>query len=296
MKEKITFEKFISKEEILSFLKKVEFRGLYDKDGNKLQPYAKSQFSLVTIHPPLKPTSFPRLLHNFQSYPLFTAQPTIYKTQTDILAEVEDFLNTLGKQVNTLKIEGVQYDWEGRGRYHVLPPIIEKHSYPLRNGSFDLKKMSENFKGTFVKDAKGNMHELSKRVLRDYFVDQESKVKHLDMFNHNAELLNYGLRFNGKSDFHIVCDGSHRIDLALEKQNRPINAILVEGPLLPYYAFPMPFRPAIRLTSKEAEKMYPQLGLDKVHLFNHFLKKVLHYDWKAGGLHVSKLRSKPTIH
>lgn len=95
----------------------------------------------------------------------------------------------------------------------------------------------------------------------------------------------------------MVCDGSHRLDYAMEILNQPINVILVESEnLFPYYAFPMPFRPTTRLTSKEAEKLYPKLERDKVHLLNDFIKKILHYDWGGGQLHVSSLRQQSTIY
>ena len=97
--------------------------------------------------------------------------------------------------------------------------------------------------------------------------------------------------------FTLFCDGSHRMDYALEHLNEPITVLLVEAPILvPYYALPMPFRPSTRLTSKDAERMYPTLERDKIHLFNEFLKKALHYDWREGGLQVSKLRSNAKIH
>ena len=294
--DEIVFEKRLGETELTALLQNIRFRGLYDKDGNQLKPYANAKFSVVAVHPPTYPTSFPQLMHNLRPQPLFTAQPTIYKTQTDMLATVESFLNTLNKSIHTLGFEGIQYDWKGRGRFHVLPPIVEKHSYPLKNGFFDLSKIAQRFKGKFVKDARGNLHELSDKTLRNYYVDEESKVSYLNVFNHNAELINYGLRFNGANDFYIICDGSHRIDYALEYLNKQVNVILVESDdLLPYYAFPMPFRPATRLSSKEAERIYPKLERDKVHLFNDLLKKVLHYDWTQGGLHVSKLRSDANV-
>ena len=301
MEETITFERFLNKEEIEELLKKIIFRGIYDENGNPLYPYKYAKFSLIKVHPPESPTSFPQVLRDFQPSPLFTAQPTIYKTQTDMLAQVDRFLQTIGKRINVLGFEGVQYTWEGRGRYHVLPPIIEKHIYPLSKGSFDLSKMAKRFEGCFVKDARGNLHELSKRFIKNFYVDQESKIEYLDIFNHNAELVNYGLNFNGKTDFYIICDGSHRLDYAIEYLNQPTNAILVEPidqeyPLLPYYAFPIPFRPTTRLTSKEAEKKYQRLERDKIHLLNDFLKKTLHYDWVEGGLLVSKLRQQTTIY
>ena len=157
-------------------------------------------------------------------------------------------------------------------------------------------KLAERFNGSDVKDARGNLHSLSKGVIRDFYVDQESKVPYMSVFNDNVELINYGLKFNGDHEFYIICDGSHRMDFALEHLSEPINALLVEADdLYPYYALPMPFRPATRLTSKKAEKMYPRLERDKVHLLSDFVRKVLHYDWIAGGLHVSKLRNKSAL-
>jgi len=293
----IIFEKRLGREELTTLLRQIVFRGLYDKDGNQLHPYKNAKFSLVTVHPPKHPTSFPQLMHDLRPQPLFTAQPTIYKDQINMLSEVDNFLKTIGKRINTLKFEGIQYTWEGRGRFHVLPPIVEKHSYPLLKGFFDLKKLAQKFKGKYVKDAKGNLHEVSKQIIRNYYVDHESKIPYLELFNNNAELINYGLRFSGDTDFYVVCDGSHRMDYSLEYLDQPISVLLVESDdLLPYYAFPMPFRPTTRLSSKQAERMYPKLERDKIHLFNDFLKKVLHYDWAEAGLLVSKLRSRPKIY
>jgi len=115
MEERFTFEKYLDKEEITRLLKQIQFRGLYDKDGNALHPYKDAKFSLVTIHPPKHPTSYPQLIHQFQSHSLFTPQPTIYKTQTDMLGKVDTFLETLGKRIHNLRFEGIQYTWEGKG-------------------------------------------------------------------------------------------------------------------------------------------------------------------------------------
>ncbi len=120
----------------------------------------------------------------------------------------------------------------------------------------------------------------------------------MDIFHSNAPLMNYGIQYTGKHDFYIICDGAHRIDYSIEHLNEPISVILVEPEekhLIPYYAFPMPFRPTIRLSSKQAEIMYPRLERDKVHLFNDFLKKILHYDWTNTGLNVSRLRTNTNI-
>lgn len=292
----ISFVRRLEKNEITDALRRITFRGLYDEKGNKLHPYKDARFSLATVNPPIYPTSFPQIMQDLIPNPLFTAQPTIYKNQTDIMKEVDEFLKTIGKRIYNLGFEGIEYDWANKGKFHVLPPIVEKQNYPLLNGSLDIKKISKRFTGTFVKDAKGNLHDLSKRFLQEYYVDNDSKVSYLDVFNSNIELINYGLQFNGPYSFYIICDGSHRMDYALEMLNQPINVILVDSPaLFPYYALPVPFRPATRLTSKEAEKMYPRLERDKIHLFNDFIKKVLHYNWEDGNLYVGSLRQPAKI-
>ena len=105
--EHIVFERSLDENEIKELLSKITFRGLYDKDGNKVKPYKNARFQLVTVFPPSHPTSFPQVRHNLMSFPLFIAQPTIYKTHTDKLASVERFLQTIGKSIHTLEFEGV---------------------------------------------------------------------------------------------------------------------------------------------------------------------------------------------
>jgi len=289
----ITYEKTLGEAEVRDLLRKVICRGVYNQSGEKVLPYKNAKFSLVTVRPPKKATYFPQLTHQGKSKPLYTSQPTIYQNITDVMREVDVFLKTIDKKLNSLDFEAIQYNWEGRGRFHMLPPIIEKHVYPLKEGKLDLEKLSGKFKGCFVKDAKGNFHDLSQRIMRDFYIDDYTKVSYMDIFNPTVELISYGLMFNGNNEFCIICDGSHRLDYALQILNEPINAILVESEdLLPYYALPMPFLPSTRLTSKVAEKKYANLERDKVHLLNDILKKFLHYDWETGGLFVSKLRKK----
>ncbi|MFW6286191.1 MAG: hypothetical protein ACOC16_03650 [Nanoarchaeota archaeon] len=294
--ENIIYKKTLPKEKVEILLKKIVFRGLYDKNGNNIKPYKNAKFTLVTVYPPKNPTDQPRITkNNITNIPLFTAQPTIYKTQTDIMKDANKFLKSIGRDICCLNFEAIEYYWEGRGDFHMLPPIIEKQTYPLKKGYFDLKKLSQRFKNTYVKDARGNLHDISKGILGNYYVDKDTNKQYMRVFNPNADLINYGLKFNSDNDFYVICDGSHRLDYAIEVLNQPMNAILVEPidenkPLFPYYAFPMPFMPLIRLTSKDAEKLY-NIERDKIHLLNFFLKKALHYDWTKGGLLVSKVRN-----
>ena len=293
---KITFEKILDEGQVRKLLRKVNCRGIYNKSGEKIKPYKNAKFSLATIYPPKQATGFPQLKHNGKFYPLFTSQPTIYKDITDIMKEVDEFLKTINKRIFKLKFEAIQYYWEGRGRYHMLPPIIEKQRYPLKEGKFDQDKLVKKFRGCYVKDAKEKFHDLSQRILQDFYIDNYTKIDFLDIFNPNLELISYGLMFNGLYDFYIICDGSHRLDYAIQILNKPMKVIVVEAEdLLPYYALPMPFLPLTRLSSKIAEKKYPNLERDKVHLLNDILKKFLHYDWEAGGLLVSKLRRKDLL-
>jgi hypothetical protein len=295
MKERLTLKGVIPFNQLTSMMQKVAFRGLFDKKGAALKPYAKAKFKLVTVHPPQKIGQSPKISVDDKRHNLFTPQPTIYENQLEVFDTVDKFLRSHKMRINDLR-NGLQYYWEGRGDFHILPPIIEKHTYELKNGYLDLDKISNRFKDTYTMDARNNLHNLSKRFLNSFYIDEVSKLDYLDVFNSNAPIINYGLRYNGKQDFYIICDGSHRIDYAVEKLGKPITAILVEPeserkPLLPYYAFPVSFVPTVRLTSKKSEKMYPRLERDKIHLLNDFIKKTLHYDWEAAQLSVSKLRS-----
>lgn len=297
MAPQLSLKNRINTKDLEDNLRKIIFRGLYDSNGNNLRPYQDVDFRVTKVYPSKSISSCPEIEINGRSEHLFTPQPTIYQNQIEIIEIVDHFLSSHGLRINELE-DAVEYNWADRGDFHMLPPIIEKHAYDLKDGFFDLDKLIERFSGSFVKDAKGNLHSLAKRYLNSFFVDEISKIDYLDIFNSNASLINYGLQYNGKQDFYIICDGAHRIDYALEKLNNPISVILVEPRenLIPYYAFPVTFRPAIRLSSKQSEKMYPCLERDKIHLLNDFINKTLHYDWLVGGLNVSKLRSNKEIY
>lgn len=297
--------------ELKKILQNVTFRGLYDARENPIYPYfsnssapevGKEQsdisFRLTTVFP-RESINDPLTLHNPEGKPvkLFTTQPTIYQNQTEIIKEVEKFLRTHNISLENLdKI--VEYEWEGKGTFHVLPPIIEKHTYYLKNGYLDLDEICQRFKDTYVRDARGNLHNLGDRYLNSFYIDEVSKLDNLDIFNSNAPIINYGLNCTGKYDFYIICDGAHRLDYTVEYLNKPTNVIVVESqwPLFPYYAMPVSFRPTVRLSSKKSEKIYHRLERDKIHIFNDFIKKILHYRWESANLKVSKLRSNVEIY
>lgn len=281
-------------------LQHIIFRGIYDARGSSVLPYKNARFSLTTVYPQLSPGTSPEIKIGRRREPLFTPQPTIYENQTKILEEVDAFLLSHNMKMSELR-KAVEYSWEGRGEFHILPPVIEKHTYYLKNGYLDLARFLKRFKGLHVKDAIGTLHPLSSRYLNSFYIDEVSKIDHLDIFNSNVPIINYGLGHDGEFTFYIVCDGAHRLDYVLEKIKMPITVLLVEpakkGDMLyPYYAFPVPFRPSLRLSSKKSEKMYHRLERDKIHLFNDFIKKTLHYDWEAGGLKVGKLRTNVEIY
>lgn len=287
----------VTTQELEEKLRKIMFRGLYDAQGNNIHPYNNVHFHITKVYPSHMIGSCPEIEHEGAREHLFTPQPTIYQNQLEIIEIVDNFLQSQGLKINSLQ-EAIEYNWEDRGDFHMLPPVVEKHTYDLKGGFIDLDKLIERFHGSYIKDAKGNLHSMSSRYLNSFFIDEISKIDYLDIFNSNASIINYGLRYNGKQDFYIICDGAHRIDYALEKLNEPITVILVEPNenFIPYYAFPVPFRPTIRLSSKQSEKMYPRLERDKIHLLNDFISKTLHYDWSIGGLNVSKLRSNKEIY
>ena len=300
MKHILRLEKVIPFRELQDALRNVVFRGVYNTQGGKLRPYEHAKFSFATVYP-FKGIGVPaEILIGRKRETLFTPQPTIYQTQIEITETVDQFLRGEGMRITDLDA-GVQYSWEGRGVFHVLPPIVEKHIYPLRDGFIDLSKLLHRFSGAYVRDARGNLHHLGNAELHNFFIDEVSQLAHLDTLNSNAAIINYGLPYHGDHTFYIICDGAHRLDYALEKLRRPITVIVAEAkhtaePLMPYYAFPVPLRPTVRLSSKKAEKMFYRLELDKIHLLNDFIKKVLHYDWEVAGLFVGKLRSNVEIY
>lgn len=296
----ITLKKVHSLRSMEDMLRHIIFRGLYDKRGNNILPYKKARISLTKVYPQMSPGTSPEIQIGRKREPLFTPQPTIYENQSKIMEEVDTFLLSHDMKLSSLR-QAVEYLWEGRGEYHVLPPIIEKHTYQLKDGYLDIARLLRRFKNTYVRDALGNLHPLSERYLHSFYIDEVSSIEHMDIFNSNVPIINYGLGHTGDFTFYIVCDGAHRLDYILEKIKEPMNVLLVEPGkeeevLYPYYAFPVPFRPSIRLSSKKSEKMYHRLERDKIHLLNDFIKKTLHYNWEAGGLKVSKLRSNAEIY
>ncbi|MFA6408401.1 MAG: hypothetical protein WCW36_02975 [Candidatus Paceibacterota bacterium] len=298
--DKITLTRTLPLKSVEDMLRHITFRGIYNTRGSNVLPYKDVRISITTVYPQSSPGTSPEIKIGRRREPLFTPQPTIYENQTNILEEVDKFLLTHDIHMNELR-NAVEYSWEGRGTFHILPPVIEKHTYQLKNGYLDLPHLLKRFKGLCVKDAVGNLHTLSDRDLQSFHIDGFSKIDHLDIFNSNVPIINYGLGHDGEFTFYIVCDGAHRLDYVLEKVKKPMNVLLVEPAkggkaLYPYYAFPVPFRPSIRLSSKKAEKMYNRIERDKIHLLNDFLKKTLHYDWESGGLKVSKLRSDVEIY
>lgn len=297
--EALTLKQKVGFTELETMLRKATFRGLYNKNGTPLKPYKNAKFSLVKIHPEKYAGASPEIAIGKKRSPLFTSQPTVYESNRQIMETVDAFLKEHGMSINSLR-GGVAYHWEGRGDFHILPPIIEKHTYPLTTGYVDFEKLNKTFKGKYVRDARSNLHHLGEQYLHDFYIDDVSKMQYLFTFNPNSPIINYGLQYNGDQTFHIICDGVHRIDYALETLNKPITAILVESattkPLIPYYAFPVPFRPTIRLSSKKSEKMYQRLERDKIHLLNDFICKALHYNWETGDLNVSKLRTNVDIY
>jgi len=284
----IKLNEIIDKKNLINILKKVECKGVF-KEEIPVKPYENATFKLAKILPSNKIGEFPKIVTGKKENNLYTSQPTIYLNQLNIIEKVDGFLKTINKRVSNLEFEGVGYNFKDKGNFHILPPIVEKHTYYIKDGFLDIKHLRDNLKSYTFLDAKNNHHKIYNRYLENFYIDEVSKIKHLDVFNDNLGIINYGKNINGKIDFYIVCDGSHRIDYSLETLKKPTNCILVENLNVPYYAMPQPFYPMVRISSKIAEQMYSKLTIDKIHLFNYYFKKALHYNWV--GLSVSKLRN-----
>ncbi len=280
-------------------MQQIIYAGVYNVRGGPLHPYEAVKYSLAKVYPPTAIGAPPQVvLANKKSVNLFTSQPTIYQNQTEIMSEVDNFLRDHNLKINDLH-GAIKYHWPDRGDFHILPPIIEKHTYTLNQGFIDLADLSRRFHGAYIRDARGKLHNLGERYLEGFYIDEVSKVDHLDIFHSHASIINYGLQNTGQFDFYVICDGSHRVDYSLEVLQEPVTVIVIEpieGTFLPYYAFPVSFWPTMRLSSKQSEKMYVRLERDKIHLLHDLINKVLRYDWTMGGLMVSKLRSNKDIY
>jgi len=289
----------LSFDELCNRLRNIEYRGLYDELGHPLKPYKNAVFKVGVVHPPNSITAQPTLQVGAIEEPLFSPQPTIYKNQSEIIQTVDQFLSNNNMSLTSLT-EAVNYNWRGRGDFTILPPIVERHTQKLDNGYLDLSYLNGLLKDKYIKDAAGKLHDLGSRYLQNYHVDEVSKLDKVDIFHEQMPLINFGLRYTGFWHYSIICDGSHRIDHAIEYLKQPQLVIVADDfdsvPLTPYYALPMPFRPTMRLTSKRAEALYPRLERDKFHILNDLMNKTLHYDWTTAGLNVSSLRTKTEIY
>lgn len=294
-RNEITFARELTFDETVAKLRQIEFRGVVDENGQPVRPYENAKFSLVTVYPSARRDQPPTVSIGANDEALWTPQPTIYDNQTQIIERVSTFLAENGKDIFRLS-GAVDYHWEGRGDYTILPPLVEMQQLPLQEGTIDLDAFVQRFDGLFLPDAQGTLHDMSTRYLDDFHVDEVSSARSFDILDANMGLLNYGRRVTDAWNYTIICDGAHRIDFGVEINGVPIQVILVgpasnEKPLRPYYALPMPFHPTTRLSSKKAEALYPTLALDKVHILADLIRKVLHYKWTQAGLNVSSLRS-----
>ena len=92
MTDKITLIKTIPFDELYQILKEIEFRGLYNTEGQKIKPYKKAKFSTAIIYPSTTIGNSPTIKIDSKKEILFSPQPTIYANQTDIIRTVDSFL------------------------------------------------------------------------------------------------------------------------------------------------------------------------------------------------------------
>lgn len=270
---------------------KIAYKGVFDKDWKSINPYKNVKYSMGKIYPIDEVGKNPILEFNGKKERLFTPQPTIYTNQLKVFDEVELFLSKMWKSITNLWMEFIEYSWEWRWIYHMLPPIVEKFEIDFKNWFIDRDAMIKRFEWVYIKDYIWTLHHLWDRYLKNFHIDEEYTIKLVDVFNDNLKLINYWTNFNWKNTFYVICDWSHRVDFALEILQKPINAMIIEWVELPYYALPQWFFPMTRISSKLAETAHWHLYIDKIHLLNDYIKKCLHYDWDAWNLKVSKLRS-----
>lgn len=189
----------------------------------------------------------------------FVPQPTVYRKgfldRIDRLAEL--FLKR-GLNVFEL-VGGIDYTAitdEGKSEWTLIPPVVEVSEMPFKIQHIDYSLL------------------LSPRVLQ--------LMGELGCgINPDALSLSYsGYPLFGWNDVSIVCDGSHRIHSALEKNvSQSILMIRKTKPGFPYYAAPKPYSEVV------VENERPEKGATtKTHILESPAHKSLYRLFPTGGI------------
>jgi len=201
---------------------------------------------------------------------LYIPQPTVYrKGFLDRIEAMQKLFNRSGIDVFCLNggVDYVAFDENGQAtQWTLIPPVAEVNLFNFVNGTIDYSNLlGEDLKK--VMQEKG--HEL----------------------NPELKQLNYP-GFDGAKSLPLVCDGSHRIHSAYEREITQ-NVLMIEVPKsseFPYYAAPRPY------SLVHVEDIRPDEGsAEKIHVLTSPGHKLLYRLFPSGGILSGDVRPDKTL-
>ncbi len=197
---------------------------------------------------------------------IFTPQPSIYKTELDKVAGVAELF--LKKGIDIFQLDGgvdyLSYENKETKEWTIIPSVIEV--LPIK---FNLEK-GLDYSESIGDELKVVMNE------RGYILNPELK---------NLDFLVYE-EFRGKTVKILeICDGSHRIELAVRK-NLEQKLLFIDSPVngFPYYAAPKPYN----CIHEEPERIEEKL--DKTHVLTSPGHKLLYRLFPSGRIKSGTVR------
>lgn len=249
MIEKIEILREFNFSELCSRLRRVSLRGFPD-----IKIYEDAEINVNTFRPEQVKTD------------LFIPQPSVYKPELEKVARVEELF--LKKGINIFKLNGgvdyIALENSQESEWTIIPPVIEV--LPIKFGSSKGLDYLEFIGEEVRKVMEGKNYQLN------------PELQHLDFPAY--------ARFRGKKvKVPEICDGSHRIELAVRRSLEQ-NLLFVDSPKqgFPYYAAPKPYS-AIH---EEAERIEEKL--DKTHVLTAPGHKILYRLFPSGGINSGNLR------
>ena len=253
MIDRIEIKKEFGFNELERRLKQVRLRGFPD-----VRIYEDANIDIQTAHPTLVRNQ------------IFTPQPTIFrKGFLDRIDHVAKLFTEKGIDIFRLN-GGVDYAAFDNGQstdWTIVPPPIEMISVGFDEQGLDYtEQLSEEL-----------MYSLGENGQ-----DLNPELKNLNFSEYE--------RFSGVQKVPIICDGSHRIHLGLEK-NISQNLIVIDSPKkgYPYYAAPKPYS-AVRVENER-----PEFGATtKTHVITEPGHKLLYRLFPTGDILCGVVRPEKT--
>ncbi len=201
---------------------------------------------------------------------LFTPQPTVYrKGFLDRVNQLADIFSHYG--INIFKLTGA-YNYVATDENNIetvwtlMPPVVELIPFcPLYNNGLDY---SEMFDPELRKILQQNGHSLNPELLALNYPEYQ--------------------KFSGLTQVPIICDGSHRVHAAFEK-NITQHVIKIDAPKkgFPYYAAPKPYS-KVHVEEERTDKLVS----DKTHVVTEPGHKLLYRLFPTGGILTGDVRTK----